>query len=157
MYQNIRQQNPGGRTNDWRNNDLKRVSSPIPDEQGNTRTQTKFVRRPLPSTSGQSVAALQQHHQWLMQQQETKINNRAVSPIPTKPLPRNNDNLMTMKQYTLPHEDVVYEDEDRNNDLDGEDVEEERMVVIQDVRSRSPSINRGMIHVISSRVATENV
>ncbi|KAI7875245.1 uncharacterized protein EV154DRAFT_472770 [Mucor mucedo] len=145
MYQNTRQQNTG-RNNDWRNSELKRVTSPIPDEQGNVRPQSKFARRPLPSTSGQSVAALQQHHQWLMQQQETKINSRAVSPIPTKPSPRSNDNLMTMKQYTLPHnshEDVVYEDDDQNNDIDGEDVEEERMVVIQDIRSRSPSINRG--------------
>lgn len=147
MYQNTRQQNLGARNNDWRNNELKRVTSPIPDEQGNARPQNKFVRRPLPSTTnGQSVAAIQQHHQWLMKQQETKINSRAVSPIPTKQSPRSNDNLMTMKQYTIPHNndlDIVYDNDDQNNDIDGEDVEEERMVVIQDIRSRSPSINRG--------------
>ncbi|KAG2228899.1 hypothetical protein BDF21DRAFT_444331 [Thamnidium elegans] len=131
------QQNVGPRTTDWRNQELKRTPSPNPEDQ---RPQTKFVRRPLPTTNnGQSVAALQQHHQWLMQQQDPK-QNRAVSPIPTAK-PRTNDNLMTMKQYTLPHNDMdVSYDEDMVDE--GDDVEEERMVVIQDMRSRSPSINR---------------
>ncbi|KAI9273459.1 hypothetical protein EDC94DRAFT_594947 [Helicostylum pulchrum] len=132
------QPNLGPRTTDWRNQELKRTPSPNNPE--DPRPQTKFVRRPLPATSnGQSVAALQQHHQWLMQQQDSKPT-RAVSPIPTAK-PRTNDNLMTMKQYTLPHSDMdVSYDEDMGDE--GDDVEEERMVVIQDMRSRSPSINR---------------
>lgn len=164
MYNStIQQQNLGTRNNDWRNsNELKRATSPmhsLDEGGGGTRQQqNKFGRRPLPTTTGgQSVAALQQQHKWLMQQQETtKPNNRSVSPIPTKSTSRNsNDNLMTMKQYTLPLNnssnndlDVVYDDnENQEDEEEGEDVEEERMVVIQDIRSKSPSINRGNLSI----------
>lgn len=154
MYNSTRQKNLLSR-NDWRNGDPKRAISPnhVTDDEGSTRQQqNKYGRRPLPTTSGQSVAALQQHHQWLMQQQDTKPTSRSVSPLPTKSAIRSNDNLMTMKHYTVPHKnnnemEVVFGDESEvvDDEEEGDDVEEERMVVIQDIRARSPSINRGKL------------
>jgi hypothetical protein len=147
----------------------KRSVSPIPDslssasDAGSTRQAGKYARRPLPTTAasgsgaGQSVAALQQHHQWLMQQQEgvasrntAGSNYRSVSPIPNK---SSSNNMKPFKpqqhQFNTAiinnndDEDVVYDNTDGEDE--GEDVEEERMVVIQDVRARSPSINRGKL------------
>lgn len=152
MYTSTRQQNLSARS-DWRNSDPKRAISPIPDEPGSTRQQQpgKYGRRPLPYTSG-SVAALQQHHQRLMQQQDSKPSNRSVSPLPTKSSIKSSDSLSSMKQYSLSRKsssndlEVVFDDDNEimDNEEEGEDVEEERMVVIQDNRARSPSINRGM-------------
>ncbi len=151
MYNSTRQQNLGTR-GDWRNSDPKRAISPIPDEPTSTRQQpSKYGRRPLPYTSVQSVAALQQHHQRLMQQQDSKPLSRSVSPLPTKSSIKSNDSLSSMKQYSLSHNnnneiEVVFDDDNEildEND-EGEDIEEERMVVIQDNRARSPSINRGI-------------
>ncbi|KAI8643350.1 hypothetical protein BD408DRAFT_401954 [Parasitella parasitica] len=112
------------------------------------------------SSSGQSVAALQQHHQWLMQQQSansasSRNNYRSVSPgpRPTRAMNGNSGRQINQQQqqYNAPlgnhnngeDADVVFDDV--ADEDDGDDVEEERMIVIQDVRSRSrsPSINRG--------------
>ncbi|OAD07458.1 hypothetical protein MUCCIDRAFT_157738 [Mucor lusitanicus CBS 277.49] len=153
--------------------DYKRSISPIPDSLSSagsdSRQSSKYGRRPIPTSTtssssgaGQSVAALQQHHQWLMQQQDinaapsstSRNSYRSVSPAPRSAAARPMDGSSARQankqpQYNVPasvaatneDEDVIFdqvEDED-----EGDDVEEERMVIIQDVRARSPSINRG--------------
>jgi hypothetical protein len=155
---------------------IKRSVSPIPDslssgsEAGSTRQAGKYGRRPLPTTSGsgagQSVAALQQHHQWLMQQQEAAAstsrngvtsNYRSVSPIPNNTKSARSMENNNMKPFKPQHqfsatpmtsnnddEDVVYDNVE--DEGEGDDVEEERMVVIQDVRARSPSTNRSKLY-----------
>ncbi|RCH86187.1 hypothetical protein CU098_009371, partial [Rhizopus stolonifer] len=123
-------------------NMMKRTVSPVPDN--------AYGRRPLSSGASQSVASLQQHHKWLMQQQQQDIssvpisrnlstnsqNYQSVSPIPSKSTGKQ------QRQYNDNNQDVVFDDsieiEDERND-----VEEERMVIIQDMRAKSPSINRG--------------
>lgn len=155
----------------------KRSVSPIPDslssasDTGSTRQTGKYSRRPMPNTNsglgaGQSVAALQQHHQRLMQQQEAAAlssrngatpNYRSISPIPTNTKSTRameNSNIKSFKQHQFSattvnsnndDDDVVYDDVDE--EYEGDDVEEERMVIIQDVRARSPSINRGTVMI----------
>lgn len=120
------------------------------------------------SGAGQSVAALQQHHQWLMQQQDanaapsstSRNSYRSVSPVPSgsrsgRSVEGNNmRQIKQPQQYNAPvansnninnhrneDEDVIFDEVDDEDE--GDDVEEERMVIIQDVRARSPSINRG--------------
>ena len=122
------------------------------------------------SGAGQSVAALQQHHQWLMQQQDanaapsstSRNSYRSVSPVPNgtrsgRPMEGNNiRQIKQPQQYNAPvtnsnninnhsneDDDVVFDEVDDEDE--GDDVEEERMVIIQDVRARSPSINRGKL------------
>lgn len=151
--------------------DYKRSISPIPDSLSSagsdSRQNSKYGRRPIPTSTtssssgaGQSVAALQQHHQWLMQQQDANVapssisrnSYRSVSPAPRSARSMDSSNArQTTKQQqynaaapiaaTNEDEDVIFDEVDDEDE--GDDVEEERMVIIQDVRARSPSINRG--------------
>ncbi|KAK4513818.1 uncharacterized protein ATC70_005824 [Mucor velutinosus] len=151
--------------------DYKRSISPIPDSLSSagsdSRQSSKYGRRPIPTSTtssssgaGQSVAALQQHHQWLMQQQDTNVapssnshnSYRSVSPAPRSARSMDGANARQVNkqpQYvaaapvatTNEDEDVIFDEVDDEDE--GDDVEEERMVIIQDVRARSPSINRG--------------
>lgn len=150
--------------------DYKRSISPIPDSLSSagsdSRQSSKYGRRPIPTSTtssssgaGQSVAALQQHHQWLMQQQDTngapssisRNSYRSVSPSPRSARSMDGSNgrqVNKQPQYSATpvasaneDEDVIFDEVD--NEDEGDDVEEERMVIIQDVRARSPSINRG--------------
>lgn len=150
--------NPG----EWRNrsnspNTAKRAVSPNPDsisDAGSTRQAGKYTRRPLSNSStgaGQSVAALQQQHKWLMQQQEndprklrsTSPGHRSVSPAPSK---SRNMTEMKPKQQPTTEDEVIFDDDVIEGEDEGEDIEEERMVIVQDTRTRSPSItSRGKI------------
>ncbi|KAL9547541.1 hypothetical protein MBANPS3_006116 [Mucor bainieri] len=150
--------------------DYKRSVSPIPDSLSSagsdSRQSSKYGRRPIPTSTtssssgaGQSVAALQQHHQWLMQQQDTNMapsssarnSYRSVSPAPRAARSTDGGHARQANkppQYTAApaaatheEEDVIFDEVDDEDE--GDDVEEERMVIIQDVRARSPSINRG--------------
>ncbi|CAO0792023.1 unnamed protein product [Mucor circinelloides] len=151
--------------------DYKRSISPIPDSLSSagsdSRQNSKYGRRPIPTSTtssssgaGQSVAALQQHHQWLMQQQDANVapssisrnSYRSVSPAPRSARSMDSNNarqINKQQQYnaaapvaaTHEDEDVIFDEVDDEDE--GDDVEEERMVIIQDVRARSPSINRG--------------
>ncbi|GAN09992.1 hypothetical protein MAM1_0310d09525 [Mucor ambiguus] len=151
--------------------DYKRSISPIPDSLSSagsdSRQSSKYGRRPIPASTvssssgaGQSVAALQQHHQWLMQQQDTNVvpssisrsSHRSVSPAPRSARSMDGSNAKQANKHpqygaaapvatTNEDEDVIFDEVDDEDE--GDDVEEERMVIIQDVRARSPSINRG--------------
>ncbi|CEP07535.1 hypothetical protein [Parasitella parasitica] len=148
--------------------DYKRSRSPVPDSLSSGGSESSnYGRRPLPASAissvsrpGQSVAALQQHHKELMQQQNvnsasSRNTYRSVSPgpRPTRAMDgRNSKNINQQQQHykalvannnSSEEGDVIFDDVD--DDEEGDDVEEQRMVVIQDARSRSrsPSINRG--------------
>ncbi|KAI8971954.1 hypothetical protein BDF20DRAFT_887459 [Mycotypha africana] len=150
---------------DFRFNSRRSASSAlnVTDMDSTGVSASKLSRKGLPSptNAGPSVAALQQRHQWLMQQQQETGNttsqniynmsprNRAVSPVP---------NNMKLSEYTdndrmkpnmsdavkngqASDVDVVYED--TIEDYENENVEEERMVILRDTRARSPSIHKG--------------
>lgn len=157
------------KSNEWRtrsispNGDhkMKRAVSPIPDSLSDAGSTRKYTRRPLSTSStgaGQTVAALQQQHKWLMQQQDNanmgKLRSaspgyRSVSPAPNFSKSKSTENIKQKQQSAqispnTNEDEVIFDDDVIDGEEEGDDVEEERMVIIQDTRARSPSINRGL-------------
>ncbi|KAI8333013.1 hypothetical protein BD560DRAFT_378731 [Blakeslea trispora] len=139
-------------------NMIKRNVSPKPDGD-----RPSYGRRPLSSGASQSVAALQQHHKWLMQQQaenpsmsvsrisssSSAQNYRSVSPAPSRTANSNKHYSQGQQhQYNSAvsanndNDDVIFDDNLEIED-EGDDIEEEHIIVTQDLRARSPNFNRG--------------
>ncbi|KAG0787877.1 hypothetical protein G6F62_002999 [Rhizopus arrhizus] len=146
MYKSTnRERGLGVRTSsgDWRHRPISPSNSTTHSPGPNVRSTSPLKRQNIPSGASKSVAVLQQ--EWRMQQQQQEL-----------PSKRNNSRYPLPKPKRIP-EEVKYATEDSSNDVEviydeeelGENIEEERMVVIQDMRSRSPSINRssgGSVH-----------
>ncbi|KAI8364287.1 hypothetical protein EDC96DRAFT_482160 [Choanephora cucurbitarum] len=137
-------------------NMIKRNVSPKPDGD-----RQNYGRRPLSSGATQSVAALQQHHKWLMQQQaenssipisrssshNTAQNYRSISPAPSrttsnsKHYSQNQQHQYNSTVSTNNDDDVIFDDNLEVED-EGDDVEEEHIIITQDLRAKSPSFTR---------------
>ncbi|KAG1048676.1 hypothetical protein G6F43_008952 [Rhizopus delemar] len=147
MYKSTnRERGLGVRTSsgDWRHRPISPSNSTTHSPGPNVRSTSPLKRQSIPSGASKSVAVLQQ--EWRMQQQQQQE-------LPSK---RSNSRYPLPKPKRIP-EEVKYAAEGSSNDVEviydeeefGENIEEERMVVVQDMRSRSPSINRssgGSIH-----------
>ncbi|EIE87196.1 hypothetical protein G6F47_011557 [Rhizopus delemar] len=149
MYKSTnRERGLGVRTSsgDWRHRPISPSNSTTHSPGPNVRSTSPLKRQSIPSGASKSVAVLQQ--EWRMQQQQQQQQE-----LPSK---RSNSRYPLPKPKRIP-EEVKYAAEGSSNDVEviydeeefGENIEEERMVVVQDMRSRSPSINRssgGSIH-----------
>lgn len=141
-----KERNLGIRTNsDWRH----RPISPSNSTSTPVRSASPNIPSPLPrpgrqNTTSKSVAALQQ--QWQQQQQQQQ--EPPLKP-PRYPLTRRVSSEIKYTPESTNDVEVIYDDDE------GDDVEEERMVVIQDVRSRSPSIHRGSTGSVQSYFGQE--
>ncbi|ORE17545.1 hypothetical protein BCV71DRAFT_244006 [Rhizopus microsporus] len=137
-----KERNLGIRTNgDWRH----RPISPSNSTSTPVRSASPNIPSPLPrpgrqNTTSKSVAALQQ--QWQQQQEPPMKPSRY-------PLTRRISSEIKYTPESTNDVEVIYDDDE------GDDVEEERMVVIQDVRSRSPSIHRGSTGSVQSYFGQE--